>query len=397
MRLPHQPIARRSKALSTVYGKIEQILLCIDGDQQNVEQLHLGDKYHGLFEAFGDRVSFVVLGHFGHDRDQALRDGLVEKGLDPDLVQIHTPLADRGESLLQRKQSGFIQDPFVIMETEQGDTLLLEPYRQHLEQNAYLAEQFADATGFAILPTRYLLEGGNILVGDDYAFIGRNILERNRRQFFQGMPQEEAEARIAADLKRILSVRYIIWIGSKEPIDHPLVELCGPEAMQPFYHIDLFLTLGGKDHMGNEIVLLAEIETSAMEKEPTKEQEMALAQIGITLKDVKAQLEEYSKGHGGPRFVIEEIPMSGVIRGEGERMRFTPYSYNNAQVEWYHGIRRIYLPSFPRHKDIEQKLRENLPGLGFTKVVFVRYDLEQFALRKGGLHCLTKVLRRGSY
>ncbi|MFN8394037.1 MAG: hypothetical protein U0176_05115 [Bacteroidia bacterium] len=392
------PIAQQSRALSSVYGKIEQILVAIGGDYKNFEFERLDLFYQELFQKFSDRVSFVVMGHFGSGSEEALRRTLRQNGLDPDLVQVHTPLADPAEIDLHREQGVFVQDPFIVMESGHGETLLLEPYRAYLEQNAFVAEQFADATGYALLPTRYLLEGGNILVGDDYALIGRNLLERNRRKFYPDMPREEAESIITNDLKRSFGLRYLFWIGTEEEVDHPLREQwAGPEGLQPFYHIDLFLTLGGKSKAGDEIVLLAEIDTGSFDAAPTPEQEAALSLLNGLLKQVRTQLMQYSAKHPGPRFEIVEIPMSGTIAGAAAEISFTPYSYNNAQVEWYHGISRIYLPSFPLRRTLEDKLRENLQGLGFSRVEYIVYDMEQFAKRRGGLHCLTKVLRRGNY
>jgi hypothetical protein len=391
------PIAHRSRALSSVYGKIEQLLLSIEGDYQDVDPARLESFYSELFKAFADRVSFVVMGHFGAEVEQTLRESLEREGLDPDLIQIHTPLADAGELELRRQHGAFVQDPFVVMETTNGDTLLLEPYRGQLKENAFLAEQFADSTGYAILPTRYLLEGGNILVGDDFALIGRNLLERNRRKFFPLLEEKEAEKLITRDLKRALGMRYIFWVGDEQPITHPMKALAGEELMQPFYHLDLFLTLGGKSKTGDEIVLVGEIDMASFDPKPTKTQAAALAKLDGSLKAIKAQLQAYSNEFTGPRFLIEEIPMSGKISGEGADMKFVPYAYNNAQVEWYHGVSRIYLPKFPNRDRLETQLRETLLRLGFSRVTFVAYDMEQFAQRKGGLHCLTKVLRRSHY
>jgi hypothetical protein len=395
-RLP-APIGHHARALSSVYGKIEQVLLSVDGDLQHMSAFRMGSYYKELFTAFSDRVSFVVMGHFGQEAEQNLRETLAQEGLDPDLIQVHTPLADEAERELSRRQGEFIQDPFVVMESQHGETLLLEPYRGNLEQNGFLAEQFADATGYALLPTRYLLEGGNILIGDDYALIGRNLLERNRLKFFPNEDPAKAEAMITKDLKKAFGMRYLFWIGSTERMEHPLQDWSGPEAMQPFYHLDLFLTLGGKSKMGDEIVLLAEIDTASFDPAPSPEQALALMQLNAALKGVKDQLQHYSNDFPGPKFLIEEIPMSGKISGAGTQLHFVPYSYNNAQVEWYHGISRIYLPKFPKRQNVEDRLRENLPGLGFSRVTFIAYDMEMFAQRKGGLHCLTKVLRRGGY
>jgi hypothetical protein len=216
-------------------------------------------------------------------------------------------------------------------------------------------------------------------------------------KFFKDVDRKVAEAKITADIRRALGMRYLFWIGTEERLEHPLLDWSGDEALQPFYHLDFFLTLGGKSKSGDEIILLAEIDIASFGKDITSEQVDALAQLNAALNGIKNQLQAYSNDHRGPKFLIEEIPMSGKISGSDDKLHFIPYSYNNAQVEWYHGVSRIYLPKFPNRKDVEDRLRENLPGLGFARIIFVEYDMEQFALRKGGLHCLTKVLRRSAF
>src|SRR5688572_13260138 len=102
MRHNQIPIARHSRALSSVYGKIEQILLSIGGDFQSMSQFRVESFYKEIFKVFSDRVSFVVMGHFGKKAEQDLRDTLAREGLDPDLIQIHTPLADASEAEIPR-------------------------------------------------------------------------------------------------------------------------------------------------------------------------------------------------------------------------------------------------------------------------------------------------------
>jgi hypothetical protein len=249
------------------------------------------------------------------------------------------------------------------------------------------------------LPTRFAVEGGNILIGNDFALVGRNLLQRNRHHYEAHLDPMEVEQRMQADFQRLLGMRYVYFIGS----DHPLPDAKRwypehPEALQPFFHLDLYLSLGGKDKAGDEIIMLAEIDLPSVGKDLSDPQRKTLEGINVALKAVKDQLSEISRHSFGPKFRIEEIPMSGCFVGdETKGQRFVPYSYNNAQFEWYHGISRVYLPHYAGCEHLEQRLRENLPGLGFARITFVEYDFEDFALQNGSLHCLTKVLQRSNY
>lgn len=389
------PMADRVRAVSSVYGKIEQILLVIDGDYQDFEVDRIPLFFRELLQRFSDRVSFLVMGHFGHGLEESLRHALRQNGFLPDLALVHTPLSGGEESQLRHVHGAFVQDPFIATQSDLGEVLLLESYRPSLSHNAFLARQLADATGYGLLSTRLHIEGGNVLIGDDYALVGRNLLDRNRMQLFPDMDREEAEALITSEFKRRLGMRYICWIGDRERGSHPLGNgWGGPEGLQPFYHIDLFLALGGKTATGDELVLLAQIDPGSIDPAPHPAQSEVIMKMNAWLQRIGNQLRDPSETSSGPRFHVVELPMSGSFTGE-HATAFTPYSYHNAQVECYHGIKRIYLPSFPRRASLEERIRAQLLTLGFHRVDFLRYDFEEFARRRGGLHCLTKVIRRG--
>jgi agmatine/peptidylarginine deiminase len=381
-------------ALSSVYGKIGQILLSFPGEQEQVKAAMVIRRYKAMFEAFGDRVDFIIMGNFG-DEAEKIKQELEDEGLRPTLI--NTPWNCRKSKGGTTSAHGeFIADPFVMMVSPTGDPILLEQYWDQECKNAFLAEQFADDMRVPILPTRYAIEGGNILVGDDYALVGRNLLARNRNLHHPGLDMSAAEKKITAEFCRVLGMRDVYFLGEDTEISFAKTAYPEhPEALQPFFHLDLYVTLAGHNKAGDEIVLLAEIDLPSVSKDLTPSQRSILNQLNSSLKAVKDQLVKISEECFGPKFAIEEIPMSGVFRTntKGEDI-FVPYSYNNAQVEWWHGISRIYLPHYPGKEALENRLRENLPGLGFGRLTFVEHDFEDYAKQNGSLHCLTKVLRR---
>lgn len=399
-RLP--PAARRSRAVSSVYGKIDQILLAYTARQAHVKNFQIQRRYGDLFKAMRDRVSFVIMGNFGQRAEKRIRDRIARDGLDPDLVHVHTALAEpdhaHPEEHCEYLHNEWIQDPFVVMETHQGETLLLEPYRSRVKQNSFLAEQFADTTGYALLPTRYLIEGGNILVGDDYALVGTNLLQRNIfHQDYTSITKAAIKA-VSEDLKKALGMRYIFWMGEQTPLTIRLKHLTGPEGLQPFFHLDLFLTLGGKAPNGDELVLLARIDQNQVKGIKSEEHVHALHELEGAMQRIHAQLMEINESFPGPNFDVKRIPIGGRIEGSEATLRFVPQFYNNAQVEWYHGFGRIYLPSYPGSQDFEEgTLRPLLEDIGFKRITFIQHAFERYAERNGSLHCLTKVLKRSHY
>lgn len=417
--MARQPFSRQiqTRALSSVYGKIEQMLLAYPGGKEGVDQHDIIKRYGNLFMAFRDRVTFVVMGHFGSNSDliqkaqRAFENAMRESFLDPDqqLIICHAPLA--GGTVRKAKQAkpttlqmgdedldhkDFIQDPFVVMETETSATVLLEPINQVLPRNAYVAEQLASQAGFLIQPTDLILEGGDILIGDDFALVGRNTLLRNTALGERKSPDkspEKVEAWVQMELARLLGVRYLYWIGLKEPLDLGSFHNTGEQHCQPFFHIDLFLTLTGKTEDGEEGIAIGKIDLGHV-KDANPEERHKLVQINEALKEIEATLQRFGKEVPGPRFKVVTWEMGGVIDRNGKSPHFIPYSYNNAHIESYSGISRAYFPRYNGFEALEKKIQSKLRVLNIQTEVFIDNDFEYHSSRHGSLHCLSKVLKR---
>lgn len=409
------PFSRQiqTRALSSVYGKIEQMLLAYPGGKEYVTKELVLKRYGGIIRAFRDRVTFVVMGHFESDTDliqkaqKAFEGAMRESLLDPDehLIICHTPFAGgstrktqpgkqvtlqpKGEDL---DHKDFIQDPFVVMEAETGATVLLEPIIQVNPRNAYVAKQLAVQAGFLIQPTDFILEGGDILIGDDFALVGRNTLLKNMALGERKAPGQ-AEPWIRAELARVLGVRYLYWIGTETPLDLGSFHSTGAEQHQPFFHIDLFLTLTGKTQKGDEGIAIGKINLDALSDLHEDERQM-LNQVNAALKEIEVKLRRYGNELPGPRFYVVTWEMGGHIHRSGKSAQFTPYSYNNAHVESYGGISRAYFPRYKGFEKLETKITSNLKVLNIQNEAFIDNDFEFHASRHGSLYCLSKVLRR---
>jgi hypothetical protein len=402
--MPRQPFIQQiqTRALSSVYGKIEQLLLAYPGGKKDVTKDWVLHRYGGLFKAFSDRVNFLVIGHFGEASDLheqaklAFAEALRDSNIDPDqqMVFCHAPMAGSLNTKEHEVHSEFVQDPFLVMETNIGMTVLLESIRQQNSENAYLAEQLAIHAGYLIQPTELMLEGGNILVGDDFALVGKNTFERNFK-IAQRIAPGDPERWLKQELMRVLAVRFVLPVGSDEKLDWGTFLSTGPEKMQPFFHLDLFLCLAGSAEAGKEEVLVANLAFDHI-LNCNADDRKKLDTLAAELDRCKEILRRSGKKFPGPEFKLTEIEIGGEIIVKNGQRTFVPYSYLNAHVECFRGTKRIYLPSFPKMTEMEPDLKASLQYNGFDRVAFIDNSFEDYALRSGSLHCISKVMQRST-
>lgn len=402
------------KAISSVYGKIRQVLLTYPDRNANqaADAEDVRQCFGGIFEALGDRVDFFVLVRMD-GQEEALQKVMLDKWLLPSRhVVLLPPDYHLPHPRRQELQDGdawasppikvpghrlWAQDPFVVLSTENGQRCFLEPYHFGFQfRDAFVADQVAEKTDFLLKPTRYLLEGGNILVGDDYVLIGKNILERNYRRWFPTLSLEAATERLTEAFAEMLGMRYVIWVGLEEAFKPSKIFFpLGQEGLQPLFHLDFFLTLGGKNEHGDEIVFVAELNRANVMGVVADERELALFSAGLDA--VAEQLATLDQRQPGPKFEVKRLPIGlNFVQPDTPHV----YAYNNCLTEVYDGIRMVYLPSFlPEpltgsfRTDIEQQARSAFEGAGF-KVKLVRNGFQGRISQNGSLHCMTKILRR---
>ncbi|HHG83976.1 MAG TPA: hypothetical protein ENJ82_04440 [Bacteroidetes bacterium] len=409
------------RAQSSVYGKIEQLLIVFPGNPEKLNRKAILNYFKELFTHFGDRVTFIILSNYQGELDKekylevserfhaAFSEALLNSHLHPEhhMIHIPAPMSRRSEKNCF-KHSEFIQDPFVVMQNDRGEPVLMESYRNLNPNNQYVTEQVAAATGMLMRPTELWVEGGNILIGNDFALVGKNLLHHNLDLLYPGKKLYEKiggnsanqnytpEHIITGMFKRQLGVRYLMWIGQDSPLELGLRLDLGKYKLQPFFHIDHFLTLAGMNGKGEELILIGKVNTDFVEgMEDQFKQD--IEKINRALRYVAAQLARSGNRVAGPKFRFVCLEMGGKIISKEDGYRFVPYSYNNCHVEWFHGIKRIYMPKYPERKELEDEILKIIGGLGFPVFPFISYELEGYAKDGGSLHCLTKVLKCSPY
>jgi hypothetical protein len=203
----------------------------------------------------------------------------------------------------------------------------------------------------------------------------------------------DPERWLRQELMRVLAVRFVLPIGSQEKLDWGGFLSTGAEQMQPFFHLDLFMCLAGAVEGGKEEVLVANLSyENVLHMQPGDRKQLDL--LTAELDRCKEILQRSGKRLPGPEFKITEVDIGGeVIAAKGERV-FVPYSYLNAHVECFGGTKRIYLPAFPKLSGMEADIRDSLKYNGFDRITFIDNAFEEYALRSGSLHCISKVMQR---
>lgn len=388
------------RAVSNVYGRIAEVLIAFPGGESEVSIAQLEKKYLPFFEAFGDRVTFVVLAQLndeGREMTSKLR-----KELQDSLEMImrrafmlpnqHTIYVDAVLVGDEAERNGlWVQDCFTVVE-QNARPVLVEPILCQHSHMRKIAEQVATISNVTIKPTRLLFDGGNILVGNDYAVIGRDELERNKigYAFGEDTTVEKLEEQISLDFCDMLGVNSIVWIGADQPLELPFAWRSAKTGHQPFFHLDLFVSLGGF-YKGCEVVFVAQFELDAEHlagywKDWKKELEV----IKNELNALENYLHKVHTERRSPRFHIQRIPIGLEVSEHGDLVTF---SYNNGLAEYYLGFSRYFCPVYNDWENLNKKAARSLGG-HFDRIVPVKWDFDSLALNKGSLNCMTKVLRR---
>jgi hypothetical protein len=134
------------------------------------------------------------------------------------------------------------------------------------------------------------------------------------------------------------------------------------------------------------------------EGEAKPEWKTAIVAIDNYLDKIAAAIKDFHKHEAAPKFHIERLPMGMKLDRQGKA---TVFSYNNSHVEWYHGIRRMYLPHYPEFATeahpLQKQVANLLNGLRYKYEFVDNYFPDYAQYGNGALHCLSKVIARSPY
>jgi len=291
----------------------------------------------------------------------------------------------------------------VVRDEEAGSTDFVEPFSFPRYGDSLVADFVANATDLDKTQAPLYFQGGNVLIGDDFFFIGADYPAESLRYLGTVLVPAagESPAQLVDRLYReyLDPVRRLIYLASTIPVpaeQRRSTVLDGAEwteevfvgnragTVQPIFHIDMFVALaGGKRILVGDPRLAAELLEIPL-------QPHAMAEV---FDDIARSLDRL-----GFEVLRNPLPLA-YVDDPARRVRTWYFATsNNALVHApATGRPAVYLPTYGHGAweslAVTDRLnRETWERLGFD--VTMLGDFHPFAENLGALHCIKKYLAR---
>ncbi len=338
------------------------------------------------------------------------------------------------------------EDGYVALhDLADGSAYLMEPWEFPRAGDALIAEAAQEYVGLRAAQAPLIFQGGNCLVGDDFWLLGRdyfadsvNLLARPRPPVTtpDGTTPEAFVRRLFADY--VDAGRTLIDLGMTREIplrgaygtrerDAFFLDLPaeGVGTFQPIFHIDMFVTLIGRNGAGAFEVLVGSPRLADQllgTRSPFGLDEVydAIADDlggagfgvrrnplvhrptigrGLALADIRRLATQ--PGNEALLGAVDELALAGAGEATAVRVRTWHHvTWNNCLVENSAAAgRHVYLPTYghPPNADL-RPLDEAMRSLWEDDLGFTAHllgDFNAFARRQGVVHCIKKYLDRG--
>ncbi|MDP1849707.1 MAG: hypothetical protein Q8K79_18110 [Solirubrobacteraceae bacterium] len=309
--------------------------------------------------------------------------------------------------------SVWAEDPYVVISHDAagqpgGSHAFVEPAAFPRYGDALVADQVTGAAGIDLFQAPLHLQGGNVLIGDDFFFIG---IDYPLLTFAEGIltaPAPAGEDALVREVYRryLDAERTFVPVGTTLPVPAAerrefrlqgatwVEDLYGgnaPGTRQPIFHIDMFVSLAGRGDDGRARVLVGDPrEAARLTNEPLQPHAMA-----PVFDDIARDLARRG-------FAVTRTPLPLVYSDDPDaRVRSWYFATsNNVLVHAPQGARpTVYLPTYAHGPfagalaATDRRNAEIWAGLGYDVVALE--DFHPFAINLGAAHCIKKYLARG--
>jgi hypothetical protein len=387
----------RSPALvATADGAIARMLLTIPGYAAGGEDNPYALVYRDLLAKLPAEIELVILTHDAAAATVGAWLGAAARGAHARVVATDDFLGF----------SVWAEDGYAVVTEEDGSAAFVEPAAFPRYGDALVAERVAAAVDMGLFQAPLHLQGGNVLIGDDFFFVG---VDYPLLTFAEGIltapPGTAEEEVIRAVYRRYLDAeRRFVPVGTTLPVppaamrefrldgetwQEELYAGNAPGTRQPIFHIDMFVSLAGRAADGRYRVLVGDPrEAARLTGEPLQPHAMAEA------------FDDIARGLAARGFDVGRAPLPLVYEDDPQaRLRSWYFATsNNALVHAPAGGRpTVLLPTyghgpFEALRETDRRHAEIWTGLGYDVVALA--DFHPFARNLGAAHCIKKYLAR---
>jgi len=434
---PPKALGGPVKLLSSSYGKIRSLLVTVPIpylEKQRIPYTLYINIIKELAEKFPKRKLTLLIETSDeqiskHEATQI--DTLKNEIKGAELLVLTTTKADDSFSL-------WAQDAFLTAQarnSEEAGIIIAPEYHQRTNRcnDGSIAKEVValHPAGYTSFNFPTAVEGGNILVADDFILVGKNevlnsgydktkfielftdLFGKEKPVILISAPRRKPKT-VKSDLttrkltRKESELDKIIITKNGQQYKHSMYQWRGTE--QPIFHIDVFMTLLGRDEEGKQLILVGE-PVEGFDKSDLDDKTLEIA--NVQLEDAKKRISEcirklekdLKKYNVEYKILRNPLPLTYYTYGLETSWYWA--SYNNCLVEITGaGQKTAWLPSYHNpsfHKNSHWEylkkcdlkntkiFREN----GFTTYLF-NNDFHFLASRNGSLHCMTKCLNRSN-
>ena len=428
------PGLQKPALVSSWQGSIRELLLALP--TYGVASPELAAGYQSVIRALRPGTRFVVVHHESRRWD-------VEEWFDaaghPDANITYVAVPDYVTF------TDWAEDPYVAVFDVADDTAyLMEPWEFPRAGDALLSESVQEHVALRSGQAPLIFQGGNCLIGDEFWLLGKDYFADSvalveGRDAPVTVPDDTSAPDFVSRLfgDYVDGGRELVVVGTERPIplrefygsrekDEFYVEIAGDGAStyQPMFHIDMFITLAGRNDAGGFDALVGS---------PAMGDEMLGTRSPFSAADTYDAIADRLAAAGmtvrrnplvhrpevGPAFTVAELRFLGgqpgneaLLDAVNDLLALGAKETSIARVRTWHHItwnnclvensaaegRHVYLPTFGHlpNEDLEpidEAMKALWEELGFT--VHLLADFNPFARRQGVVHCIKKYLRRG--
>jgi hypothetical protein len=395
-----EPGPQNPQLISSAHGDFRELLFTIPSYAASPEQENpLAEVYRDLLQKLPKTTALLVM---THQAVASTVQGWLDAAGFPQARVVAVP-----DHL---HFSIWAEDGYVIVKDgTSGETFFVEPYEFPRYGDGLIADFVSHQTNFHDTQAPLYFQGGNVLIGDDFFLIGADYpanslryinrvilpkagessadaVRRLYREYLDGqrtLHYIESTAPVPAETERRITVNGETWtellyLGNR------------PGTVQPLFHIDMFLTLAGRDETGRYQVLVGD-------------PRMAATTLGVpvwphSMVNVFDSIAEALRSKG---FAVVRNPLPlAYVDDSSTRERIWYFATaNNALVQIAQGgAKDVWLPSYgfgnwPSLALTDTQNKRIWESLGFR--VQMLGDFHPFAENLGAVHCIKKYLARG--
>ena len=309
--------------------------------------------------------------------------------------------------------SVWAEDAYVVISDGAGGAAsgahaFVEPAAFPRYGDALVADQVSAAAQLGLYQAPLHLQGGNVLIGDDFFFIGIDYPLLTFEEGILTAPTQAGEDELLRQVYRryLDAERTFVPVGTTLPVPaaqrrefrlqgvtwvEDLYAGNAPGTRQPLFHIDMFVSLAGRGEDGRYRVLVGDPRAAAqLTNEPLQPHAMA------------AVFDDIARDLARRGYAVTRTPLPLVYSDDPDaRVRSWYFATsNNVLVHAPEGARpSVFIPTYahgPFADTLAATDRRNAEiweGLGYEVVALA--DFHPFAINLGAAHCIKKYLARG--